>query len=1067
MNDHTEPGDPDNESRKYIISRREKADSLKNHTESKSIILIQAKAGQGKTVFAENIAGRFYDSSIYYRITDSDRDPVFFCGSLHSLFKSMYPKYRCVEFEQAILDGVESYETDFHIKNILRSLKKHLLKRTVIIFDDVHLLPDIGLACMTILTALTSSGGLLSFIICTRSNCVFPEKFAKLNRTTFRIDDDFLQVTESEFRELTVAYFDDRPSFSGLERVYRITEGWMAGILMIFRRMLSSDDNTPLKNEDIPALFGGYFQPLTDKYPQKYFRNIVQLSLLDRFDSGFVTTLDISGKTLSVLNDMLGKNVFTYLSDDRLISFHGIFREWLRNTAGQIFSRDEISSFYMTAFEYESAKGRQIKALEYLICSGRTDELEKYISQVYYSLISTDLGKSLYSVMSMLNADILKNNPWTAVLYCNSQTYITVPKKAAILLHAYDCFRRSGSEEGMLTTACGLVDIYCSADGDMEKGGGFFRTALELADTTASYDHKELHVSLSLGIGCLYLKSPSEAMKYLNTAMSLAEKLSVGNIRMKIYSAYCSAYIYMCDSVMAEKYCDAMIVKLNTSALNYSQKLSVMHQLVYYTAVSGKFSTMKVLLEAVKQKGRMHLELDSRINTFFALAEADYSLSCGLSGKTAMALNMFNESMLDIMPPHISSLFYGIKAIHAAYECDPSAGEFAQETVKRRENTESNPFFLSTAYYMAGAAYTLSGNHKKAEHYLLKAVMAGEQGANINAAAASYAYLSYLYNNIGDRLKAREHAVASLKMFNRTGMFHFIGLLPEVTLSICSYAITDQATYSSATELAYDKHDIAFDAAGKYMPVLHIRALGTLALSVGTKTMDCSDISANFRTMLAILLSANEYVIEQESMQTYLWPDSSRDHARKSFDNLISRFRKMMADAFPGLDPKNYLTLQNGILRLQNIKSDADLFLKHTKQAKEHYSRGEYTLSMETLVKAQDLFKNRFFANVTGIAPVQQKSREIDAAFLSMLKLMQRLGFFLPDVFSPERFFDRWMDCYMSETEMVAMAYKYYNSLSRHQKCREIINAYRRFLRQDGYTEEETNDLIYMIKSSV
>ncbi|MGE4319022.1 MAG: hypothetical protein AB7E96_09005 [Deferribacterales bacterium] len=1067
MNDYIGNGESDYKKPEHMISRRAKADNLKNHAESKSIILIQAKAGQGKTVFAETIAGMFYDNTIYYRITDSDRDPVFFCGSLHSLFKSKYPKYRCVEFEQALKDGVESYETDFHIKNILRSLKKHLLKRTVIIFDDVHLLPDIGLACMTILTALTSSGGLLSFIICTRSNCVFPEKFAKLNRTAFRIDDDFLQVTESEFRELTVAYFDEMPSFSGLERIYRITEGWIAGILMIFRHMLLSEDRSALKDEDIPAVFGSYFQPLTEKYPQKYFRNIILLSLLDRFDSGFVSSLDITGKTLSVINDMLGKNVFTGISSDRLVSFHTIFKIWLKTTAGQIFTREEISAFYMAAYEYEHEKGRLIKALEYLICSGRNDDLEKFISCSYYSLISTDLSKSLYSVMSMLSAEILKNNPWTAVLYCNSQTYITMPKKTAILLHAYACFQKTGNKEGMLTTACGLIDIYCSADGDMEKGGIFYNTALTLADETPSYEHKQLHVSLSLGIGCLYLHSPEEAMNYLNTAMTLSEKLAVGNIKLRIYSAYCSAYIFMCDSVMAEKYCDAMIVKLNTSALNYSQKLAVMHQLVYYTAVSGKFSTMQVLLEVVKQKGRMHLELDSRINIFFALAEADYTLSNGLVEKTAMALNVFNESMLNIMPPHISSLFYGIKAIHAAYACDPSMGRFAQEAVERREKTETNPFFLSTAYYMAGAAYTLSGSHKKAENYLTKAIITGEQGANINAAAASYAYLSYLYNNIGDRLKAREYAVASLKMFNRTGVFHFIGLLPEATLNICSYAITDQATFTAATEIAYEKHDIAFDESGKYLPVLHIRALGTPAMSVGTKTMDCADISANFRTMLAILLSANEYVIEQESMQTYLWPDSSRDHARKSFDNLISRFRKMMADAFPGIDPKNYLTLQNGILRLQNVKSDADYFINYTKQAKEHYSRGEYTLAMETLVKAQDLFGSRFFANVTGVASVQQKSREIDAAFLSMLKLMQRLGFFLPDVFSPERFFDRWMDCYMSETDMVAMAYKYYNSRSRHQKCREIINTYRRFLHNDGYTEEEINDLIYMIKSSV
>jgi hypothetical protein len=267
--------------------------------------------------------------------------------------------------------------------------------------------------------------------------------------------------------------------------------------------------------------------------------------------------------------------------------------------------------------------------------------------------------------------------------------------------------------------------------------------------------------------------------------------------------------------------------------------------------------------------------------------------------------------------------------------------------------------------------------------------------------------------------------------------------------------------------IAYDKHDITFNDKGHPIPVMQINTLGSIAISFGTYTLEHHEISQNFRLMMAIILSSKNYQVSQEVIQAYIWPSSDKEKARKSFDNLVSRFRSLLSTNFSGINPKDYITVQNGILSFKNVKSNADEFVKFYDKAYEHYMRGEYTLALENLADAEKIFSDRYIPMISDADEIERKKLKIDNAFVGMMELMYKLNNMISDIFDIEKHINDWLDSFYHETSLVKTAYSYYRNKNRIVKCRNLIDRYRAYLEGEMFTEEDINELIYTVKSQL
>ncbi|MGE4266444.1 MAG: AAA family ATPase [Deferribacterales bacterium] len=1048
-----------------FLNRSAKLSAIASQLHTKNIFLLTAGEGTGKTSFALDIGKNFFDRTIYYQITQKDKTPAHLCHNLYRAVQTMFPGFVSDDMEQAEMFGIAPLEAGNLLFSLMREYKKRTRIRTLIILDDFQMLSVIGVSYLAVMSTLSLAGGTLSFAISTHRTKGFSGTYSRINKEAYIIDENFLRLTHEEFRELAVKRLPDKIIFRSLDKMYEMTEGVISYASKILD-MLSetdSDFSSELAQEACSGIFSSTIKGLM---PDEY-HYLLKLALLPSFNLQLLNLIDHTGIAEKLITRLNEKTVLIHRNRDEQYRFNRLFREWLRSEAMIRLAGSERQTFYDMAASYEEERKNLASVVEFLIAAESFDRLEDYLQKNFQHLILQENRGHLVDVFSEIPADVFRNRAWIPLAFGYALLSVSPEKTKDIFLHTLETFTAFGNHSGTIISACGMLSYYCGVAGDLSEGEKYFvRISSMMTETCSELEEPlKMVVCAAYGQGCMNFKSGHLAAEYLNKSLAIAEKYNAENFKLYLYSLLVSAYMTACEKKLAEKYCNLIFQKLTIIKQDSFLKLSLLSLLNHYLALTGQFHLMHLLMNMIRRKYRLHMEHSFRLSGFSNICELENAFSKGDIEYAKMIFGRLPDSNVKNLPEHLAAIFLSFKAITMAHECDDSAAAIAEIALKTRQS-EANPFFTAFGEVSAGAAYTFSGNHKKAILHLTKAANPEKPSANDNAAACAHAYLSYLYNNIGDKMLAREHAIFCMRLMKKTGYTHLSALLPEVLLNACLYTVNEPSVSSFAADIARAKVDIAFDRNMRPIPVMHIKTLGSLSISIGQYKLDCSDISVQFRTMLAILLSSHGFSIDQEQMQVYLWPESSKENARRSLDNLLSRFRKLLTDTFIGIDPKNYITLQNGMLKMHNVNCDLERFNALIKSASESYTRGEYMFTAISVAEAETIYENRFFEGLTDIVPVEGKRSETDASFINMLRLMNCLWYFLPECFNPERLFDTFLNSFMHETDMVSLAYGYYARKGKIQKCRDILDRYTDFLNKEEYSKTEKAELIYLIKTS-
>lgn len=139
----------------YLINRKEKVSDAAAEFYKKRLCVISGKAGQGKTTFARLLTNNKKYKTVWYQITNSDRDPVYLCVSLYENIKKQITGYKSEIFDSIIRQSAQTI-TDYqkYIDLIWNSLIK-INQDIVIVIDDTHILPEkgLGFGCLQLFTS--------------------------------------------------------------------------------------------------------------------------------------------------------------------------------------------------------------------------------------------------------------------------------------------------------------------------------------------------------------------------------------------------------------------------------------------------------------------------------------------------------------------------------------------------------------------------------------------------------------------------------------------------------------------------------------------------------------------------------------------------------------------------------------------------------------------------------------------------------------------------------------------------------------------------------------------------
>ena len=370
------------------------------------------------------------------------------------------------------------------------------------------------------------------------------------------------------------------------------------------------------------------------------------------------------------------------------------------------------------------------------------------------------------------------------------------------------------------------------------------------------------------------------------------------------------------------------------------------------------------------------------------------------------------------------------------------------------------PFYIAFHNIIAGAIYTRLKIFDKAENRLEKGL---ELSRTIPSAFLTLCALmnrSYFKYESETPEAALDDLETSLSLMKNSGYDHFWSWEPLMMTKLLSLAVKRGIEKSFAQSLAQKRLGINFSDDGKAIPLLRFTLLDSFELSMDGKTLlQAKDLTPFQRELLGLLLTAKGQRIPQDKIQLELWPDNSPENARKSFDTLLTRLRKLLAPHLPS-QVKDYLYIQKGILCLSNYEIDALEFIETAKTGLSHSRNNDWLQAHNAFQTASSIYKGMLPEDTFKSEQVLAYNDNLIHIFVEFTTICARNMANTGRSEEATDLVERILQINFLEEDLTQLLYQLYNQNNNPLKARDTLERYKKALIKAEYTEEEIAEFL-------
>lgn len=406
----------------FLLTDRIK--KLHKDMDSCRAVSVCAPAGYGKTTLAVSyfIHRAAATSRIcWYRLDPEDKNlSVFITHLSEAVFPSEVSEF--AESKKSLAEHsnvqLQSYRT---ISVLCQEMWAHDSRsrhnHTYIVLDDFQNVAQVEDICDMTRYMFDNLPPSCTIFILTRANLnVFTEK-QKLENKILEMDINDLTFNNSEIAALMMNMGQTSPDSQLAEIIERNTEGWIAGIIILFQAFkdkgvdVKSIESGLLGHED--ALFR-YMSLEVFKSVDEYTRNsMVRLALLQDFSEAEASEILEIDDIQPLMNHCLGFGMFIQRIPENPVvyRFHSLFREFLLNFLKNSCTKEELSMRNLKAAEYYMSSGVYGRAAEHLAeCGSSPSAMDIVIKAGFNKFMIGETGQ-LKMWLDLLPEEIISGNP--------------------------------------------------------------------------------------------------------------------------------------------------------------------------------------------------------------------------------------------------------------------------------------------------------------------------------------------------------------------------------------------------------------------------------------------------------------------------------------------------------------------------------------------------------------------------------------------------------------------------------------------------------------------------------
>lgn len=969
------------------------------------LLYLEGQAGQGKTTLAVQYLAEAAVPFAWYQLGPEDEDPIFLATALLIGLMESLPSLNSPLLEQMLAAGESSAtEVETLAKVLVKDLSQSLDCEFFLVFDDLHLLSQSPFSLCFLQTLLELAPPRLHIIVVSREKP--PAAWTHLVSGPGRaiVGNAELALDKTEIATLFSGIFQIPLSREEVQDLHAATEGWVAGLILVGQGLHGSAfhfTNTPVKHPRTIVEKGGvvnFFRTeIFSGVPEFLRRTLYKLSLLDEIPLPLARKLADIPDIEEVLESFRQRNFFIRGMDEqyRVFVFHALFREFLREQAAADMSREELTKTLWIAGGYFLEQGNPVKALKYFLQVGDFISAEAILRQTGMALLAVNRVITLRGFLRQIPEEVVRRHAWLS-FYTGVISMDHEPATAlSHLTRARESFCEQGEALGEMFALAQLIHFHVTVDARHNLGRPMLKRTEELFERIR--DHLDPSGQIRMmqvlaGGYCFFDYNMAKTDAYSGMALELSKRLGLDNHTATTRAVRCYRHAFVGNWPALREEIEKTLPYLLNPRVSSQTKLSIFIAQVSWLILEGNFPAYRQAKEHLLAVLEKNLVAQSVVapflliyDAYLALGEGDWTQVHELVRK-GLSLEGAGAS------PHHRSQFLHFQALARAWEGDDKGACKAAEESRRMRIEVGPGRFDALNQIVLGAAFTRLGRFGEAEILLDAAfAIAREYGEHYLLSAACL-YRAYLRMQTGSVERARDDLAAGLTVMRKNGYLYFFGWIPEVLGVLLSEAVRSGVEADYAKMLAAKRLDVSLLDDGSSLPLLHIRSLGVLTLTVeGRIRTQETDLSPAQRQFLALLISAPGRRMSQEQLQVLLWPDSSAEKSRSTFDTLLSRLRKTLEPLLRPLPVKNYLSLQKGIVCLENCSVDVEDFAASARAGLHHARKEEFCQAAIVLDAAVALWKGRFFSGMTLDDPVYAMGCELETLYLKVVCVWAKL----------------------------------------------------------------------------
>lgn len=931
---------------KQLLSREELiTKKLPQDLTRKKFIILEAQAGQGKTVLAYQISDRYQHTSLWYQVDESDNDPFFFLTAVYQCFSRTFPQFHSPQFEDILNRGsLSPLDAKRCCNLLLNDIDRMQTEDVYLILDDFHKIEPNGLTSPLIAHFFDSSPPKLHFLITTRAPITIWCKTLLDHSSVTTLHTHDLALSAHDTNTLLISILKEDLDPLSIHQLHSSTGGWIMGIILA-TNPFQHHSGTPEKFTRLPSSITSHSQ-LLYYFQEEIFTHIpheltsifLGLSLLDEIPGKLAETITGDTAIEEQLMKLIAANCFMTLHKDgseAIYRFHHLFQEFLQIVARKTLKSDKIKEIYRLEADYYLNQNRPARAIASHVKAGEYEKINTFLKAEGLNLLSANRTSSIYPIMKKIPRQILLQHEWITLLTGIIQGDFTPGESLPLLESARHHFRQKEEPVGELIALAQTIYYHFVVSGRYITGAELLPRAKELYEEHQSSLRTEVKIMVLRNLASGYwffISDYDKAKNYITIAYKLARKHEMKNFMAS--TAFIIGYIELLAGNFYQYlgHAEACYELLNDPLVGTSNKLTIRILHLCYHSMTGNATSFVLEKEALIKSIDIEVTRQTVAAPYLPLWEALLAMNSGKFDTAKALLQISYQKASNTRSDHMKSQsLQWLALLEAAANGNSHEIEKKIEQAKKLRERSGGPFYSCLNLIASAAAEISLNNYTKAESILHLCLEHATQ-FNLNYLhTCCELHLVYLYLKTGKPKQADELLRQTTHTMEVNHYNHFWSILPTVWDTITEYCLKKKLHTESVNTIKKCRPETAVGNNKRTsFPLLKI----TILKGFSCKTEKSPPIDANVftpqqRQLMAILVASPKRQVPIEMIQLVFWPDSPPEKARRNFDALLERTRKILTDEL-SLAAKRYLVLSRGILTLTNYALDFDVFMKLT-----------------------------------------------------------------------------------------------------------------------------------------